>query len=315
MSNTVRHEPSNLEETTPRRSAFTLLEVVFALALSVLLMAALLSAVDLFRRVSTIGRDEVARAQLARAILRQMEIDIRGCRFSVTPDDSISSTAAAGSGDTGEDETEEVTTTVTAEAAAEAYTGRNIGVMGDATTLMVHLSRSPRPIDAYRQSGAPAMNETTSDLRSVAYFLATPGAAGLSGVAGSLLESGGAVVADNGSVGLARLAGDPLSLEAVDAAADIGTLAANTRLLAAEVETLAFRYFDGTEWYDTWNSVEQERLPIAVEITLSIAAAVGQSRASSSASNGAGTVSEVYRLVVPLAAAEPADTTDSLFSF
>jgi type II secretory pathway component PulJ len=306
LRNTVRYDQNIDAATTTRRgrSAFTLLEVIFALVLSVLLMAALLFAVDLFRQVSTTGRDEVARAQLARAILRQMEVDIRACRFSVAEDESTSSTAEEGSGNT----TDEEATAITAEDAAEAYTGRNIGVMGDATTLMVHLSRSPRPIDAYRQSGAPAVGESTSDLQSVAYFLAVPGTAGLSGAAGGLLASGGAVASGNGSVGLARLAGDPLSLEAVDAAADVQTLAANTQLLATEVETLAFRYFDGTLWYDAWDSVQQERLPAAVEITLSIAATAGD--------NG-GTSSDVYRMVVSLAAAEPADTTDttdSLFS-
>jgi len=39
-------------------------------------------------------------------------------------------------------------------------------------------------------------------------------------------------------------------------------------LLAPEVNGLQFRYFDGTQWYDQWDSLEMDALPLAVEVTL-----------------------------------------------
>jgi len=40
--------------------------------------------------------------------------------------------------------------------------------------------------------------------------------------------------------------------------------------LAPEVAAIAFRYSDGTEWVDSWDSEEAGALPVAVEATLTI---------------------------------------------
>lgn len=60
-----------------RRRGFTLFEVVVALALSVLLLAGIYAGMDLYWRFSTTGQEEVERAQIARAVLRQIETDLR----------------------------------------------------------------------------------------------------------------------------------------------------------------------------------------------------------------------------------------------
>jgi hypothetical protein len=39
-------------------------------------------------------------------------------------------------------------------------------------------------------------------------------------------------------------------------------------LLAPEVIEVQFRYFNGLDWVDEWDSTLQERLPSAVEVTL-----------------------------------------------
>ena len=39
-------------------------------------------------------------------------------------------------------------------------------------------------------------------------------------------------------------------------------------LLAPEVGSVQFRYFDGVEWLESWDSSTEERLPNAVEVTL-----------------------------------------------
>lgn len=45
-----------------------------------------------------------------------------------------------------------------------------------------------------------------------------------------------------------------------------------TQVLAPEVTSLSFRYFDGFEWTDSWDSRAMERLPNAVEVTLELSA-------------------------------------------
>ena len=60
------------------RQGFTLLELLLALLLLVALLAAIGLAVGVQLRATDTGRSDVAQAQLARAILRQMADDLRG---------------------------------------------------------------------------------------------------------------------------------------------------------------------------------------------------------------------------------------------
>jgi prepilin-type N-terminal cleavage/methylation domain-containing protein len=62
--------------TTPSR-AFTLLEVLVAIALGAVLLAAVAGAIDLHRKYSFAGQECVEQDQLGRAILRDVESDVR----------------------------------------------------------------------------------------------------------------------------------------------------------------------------------------------------------------------------------------------
>lgn len=61
---------------TPSR-AFTLLEVLVAVALSAVLLTAVAGAIDLHRKYSSAGQECVEQDQLGRAILRDVEADVR----------------------------------------------------------------------------------------------------------------------------------------------------------------------------------------------------------------------------------------------
>ena len=41
-----------------------------------------------------------------------------------------------------------------------------------------------------------------------------------------------------------------------------------TKLVAAEVAQVQFRYFDGTDWKTSWDSVDEGGFPVAIEINL-----------------------------------------------
>ena len=261
--------------------AFTLLEVVVAVGLSLLLMIALWSAVDLYRHVSTSGRGQVERAQLARAILRILERDIRASTFVATDDDS-EDTSSAESTQEGE------STVVVSVDPAEALFGQSIGIVGDANALFLHVSR-PQTDWAWLPPTAIAPSGTApSDLKLVAYYLADPG---------SDESSGGPIELP----GLARVEGDQASLALAEASGDLQMLLAQAELLAHEVNLLQFRYFDGQYWYEAWDSNEYARLPNAVEITIGFrdATPVGTSSADADSS------SRQYRYVVDLPTAEP----------
>lgn len=234
------------------RQGFTLLEVLVATGLSVLLMAAIVSAVDLYRKTVTAGRDDLAQAQLARAILQMMERDIRSVTFS--PQEDQQDTLADGDPDA---------LFVVEVDSTMAMFGESAGITGDNSTLVIH-GRRPEPHTGPLAVGR-VQGRAGSDLRSTAYFLTVEGGGGLPGLAAKLLAQRG-----DDTSGLARMEGDRLALLFADAAGDSYHLLENVRVLAAEVTWLRFRYFDEVRAYDVWDSAALGRLPRAIEVELGL---------------------------------------------
>lgn len=251
--------PSGSKLVVHRRAGFTLLEVFFASIISLLLLGSLLAALDLYRRISTVGRDDVERAQVTRTVLRMMIVDLRSA--SLPSDDSTEEEEAQVTGLTVTSEDEML---VSYTEPAEAYSGGGVGIVGDSASIVIHTARPARDVLAML---APGTTEPAaiSEMQSVSYFLAYPGDSGLPGAVGSLVaETGG------DGVGLARLSGDRMAIEFADTTSNLDALAAETRLLAPEITYLQFRYFDGLAWYDMWDSQAYGALPNAVEITLGL---------------------------------------------
>ena len=63
------------------RWGYTLFEVLLALGLSSLLMLLVYGAMESFWRLSTLGRLDAERCQLARTLIRRMEMDIRSLTY------------------------------------------------------------------------------------------------------------------------------------------------------------------------------------------------------------------------------------------
>nr|MBT5019753.1 prepilin-type N-terminal cleavage/methylation domain-containing protein [Planctomicrobium sp.] len=66
--------PSNRQRSRPHQG-FSLIEVLIALSLTVLLLSAVYAAVGLHLRFQTVGRAEVKKNQLLRALIRKMDED------------------------------------------------------------------------------------------------------------------------------------------------------------------------------------------------------------------------------------------------
>jgi type II secretory pathway pseudopilin PulG len=259
-----------------KRPAYTLLEIILALAIAILLLAALYSAVGFQLRQAQTGRDVTSQTTLSRSIVARIESDVasslaladparfrnqstnaqaqqaqqsaqgtsgqaasgQGTSGTASSAKGSSGTAAGGSNSSGAGGTNNSGMLPTAQPAdatddSNGMTGDNgpvvlpCGVMGDSTSLTLFVSKVPGEL--YGTRGGDG--QLVSDLRKIHYWLA------------------------DGGQGLCRqeirvaTTADALSLD--PPSGDV-----NNYLLAPEVKSIAFRYFDGTSqtWMDSWDS-------------------------------------------------------------
>jgi prepilin-type N-terminal cleavage/methylation domain-containing protein len=249
------------------RRAFSLIEVIVALALSVVLISAIYGAISLHWRYETLGRERIDRAQVSLAILRKMSEDVGSVMFSVpkveeSEDSSTSETA-----------TESVTTTTegstdsTATAAVEAPV--SLGIVGTADSLQLDLSQ-PQVQDFVTVVDPSAPSTTPLPIQSemvrVTWALVRPKR--------SLDPDATGLQSLIANPALARDVTDRLQ-ESVpdDTASALSTTSTATEIpessiLAREVVALQFRYYDGYSWVSEWDSTEKGRLPRAVEVSM-----------------------------------------------
>jgi len=299
----------------PVPSGFTLLEVILALALTAVVLYMVTMAVGLHLRVLDAGRTEVEEATLARALLKQIADDIRGAvRYDPIEVESMSSGSGPG-GDSSElldpEPEDDYATEEEAEPAqdiAESTAPTSVpGIVGNSSQIQIDVARLPRaspsrgavPFSRNENWDSPQIvaAELQSDVKTVAYYVVTPGkAAGAGG-----LETRSGLIRrelDRSVTSYAAQRGGLLNVEL------------SLEPIAPEVKAIEFRYFDGAEWLDTWDTEAQGRLPAAVEV----AVALGRIRHESG-----GVVSWIasgkeeaedgqtffYRLLVDLPAAAP----------
>lgn len=241
------------------RFAFTLLEVLVALAISLILIAAVYQSLHLYYRYSTAGQAEVAQAQLARALLNRIALDIRSVIYQEPQPaqgtgDAAAGDAAAADGDAAAADADAAAATevVVIEDPMEAYTTTTTGLFGSANTLLLHASKPSRDLN-YSLVGAPGTVPRTSDLVTVSYYVAAP-TAGSPG-------------------GLARLEGDRLSISLASQSGDANAMLQSTQILAEEVVAIRFLYFDGYDpTLQLWDSLAYGGLPRSVRVEIDLIA-------------------------------------------
>ncbi len=284
------------------RRGFTLLELVLALGLASLLLAALYTALQMHWSSSALGHVEMERSQVARALFRRIETDIRSVVFrdgaltSSADTGSSSSSGGASSGSTGTSGNtgssgstsdgsggtsgtsgasgsttggsssgttggSSGTTTTT-----ENYSTQKSGLYGDSQSLILHVSLPSRAASLGAASGAAATEDAAgyvgSDMQSIAYFLAGSSSMMAQQLSSSLTSPLGQ------STGLARLQGDRMAMQAADESGDLTSMAAGAKLLAPEVASVQFEYFDGVSWTTSWDSGTSNSIPNAIRITI-----------------------------------------------
>jgi type II secretory pathway component PulJ len=231
------------------RPAYTLLEVLLAMVIGILLMAALYAAVDAQLTNSRAGREIIEASNLARSVLDRVAADIGPSLAPISPSRLKSSSQAASAsqtqlgaagsapattgaasttGATSSGTTTDTSSSATSPSSASGTTGSGVtfnqGVQGDATHLTLYTSRWPREL---RTPADDANAPVLSDLRRVTWWLA-----------------GG---------GLSR---QEIKQATSDDALNAPDLSDNPALvIASQVTNLTFQYLDGSsgQWQDTWD--------------------------------------------------------------
>ena len=242
--------------------AFTLLEVVLAIGLTCTLLALLTTAIDIYLVRVDANRSKVEASQLARTLLDQIAADIRSVRFywpeSLSGQDSSSDSSSSSSSTTSTLDTEE--------------TGKVQGIFGTPTELRIDRAarwnwlRTAREVDPTEPAAQNEMPTTVAYVFNDGITMLTDQLAALGVLTDASLP---------GYAGLYRQQ-TPTPAWIYQASATGVSLSSvaqvEPELLAPEVLTLEFSYFDGNELFDSWDTAQQESLPVGIEIRLTILA-------------------------------------------
>ncbi len=270
---------------------FTLLEVVLALGLTLIVISAIGVSIDLYLRLYDSGRANVEEALLARAVLRRIADDIRGTvQYAPMDAEKLTSGIADQTAQNNENQNDQSSenqdpNATQGESPSEepdlesldlSSTGPQSvpGLYGNSYQLQIDVSRLPR-IDQYMLAGAEgdisaaaqttgaAVYDRLSDVRNVAYYIFGDTSA---------LALGGDPSMQMGC-GLVRRDMDRASALFATQSGQESDMDAAAEVLAPEVEAIQFAYYDGKnmEWLSSWDSSQYGGLPMAVQITLTIA--------------------------------------------
>lgn len=276
---------------------FTLVEVMLSLALCVVIMGLLAAASQMYLMNIQVERDELTRSRAARAVLQMMAFDLRAAVQYKPVDESALDESIA-------DAEEALATLGGEETPAEAepeeeeeQVVEQPGLAGGPDSISFDISRLPR-----RDQFAPVVDGKTGRVVSIPSEILN-----IQYIVGTVQEdnkSGNQKQAESGPrIGLLRMEFDRAAKRFADQG---GGPVSGFEMMADEVKGLAFRYFDGEQWYQQWDSNEMRTLPVAIEITLQVdprTAEVMQQQARTGDIDAAFAMRE-YRTVVHLPVAE-----------
>ena len=248
-----------------RRPAFTLLEVVIAAMLIAVLMSAVYQALFIYRKLFERGETRTEEIQLVRTLTQQFSDDLGGA----IQDPVFTSARSRGSSG-----------------------ARRFGLFGNSTELRIDVLQIPA-FEIAPTPTAEEMEDTTEprklqapELRTVYYSYfdsasldSTLPDARVGLTRRELDFETPEELDDAGLTGLTEapvLESEPAeelpaapSQSTFDQLLEVGMDSSVT--WAPEVVSLKFRYFDGSRWRKSWDSLARKGLPVAVEMTLAVA--------------------------------------------
>ena len=203
-------------------------------------------------------------------------------------------TGSTGTGSTGTGSTGTGDTT----AAMLTYTS---GLVGSTNDLLLYVNRPDRNLSYVDAQSLTSTSERTGDLMIIRYLIADTGGGGLSSQIAKRFSSG-----DDGPIGLVRITGDLYGMSTAVQAGNEEDFTNVDKIDAKEVSRLEFRYYDGLAWQETWDSNDQNALPVAIEILLTLRNLESASSAHSGNDPDPWALGETtHRMIVALPLAEP----------
>jgi len=273
---------------------FTLLEVVLTLSMSVVLMALVGSTLSFYATNMNVKDMDVRRVHLASSILQMIADDLRaslyGSTFDASTLESFLSTAvqseaasavneldpaAAETLGIGMDEPTmvEPSLATTTDLVDSTLTLTQPGMIGNQTQIQFDISRLPR-MEQWTQtlSDTPGvLADVPSDVKTVTYYVQPPGTtAGVADPLQGYLPSS-AVGGEVAAGGLVRRELDRAASKWATESGGLTGLLMTGELVATEVVSISFEYFDGVIWQIFWNSDETGSMPKAIRVTLTVA--------------------------------------------
>jgi hypothetical protein len=278
----------------PLFNGFTLLEVLIALVLAMMLLLGLWGIMGIYSNLFESGKAKTEQSQLARAILEQLTGDLRGTIQDAPVEGQLPAAGAAapptGDAPSGVSSGFETATAV-----------RRFGLFGSAQSLVFDVLEV-----APEQAFPPAEKTTRSDaeeptlgrapeLRTIEYTFVEPeDRDNRDATAVADLARDGDKRRSENRPGLTRreLNFEPRKDRRSDSEFDRAIAATTAEVAnrddglddpesedapddpsitwAPEVVGLSFRYFDGSGWSSTWDSLQRKSLPVAVEARIEI---------------------------------------------
>lgn len=280
------------------RKAFSLLELILALALTAVIFSAIAASFHVFLKTLTEQQREIEQRQIARNVMAMIGNDIRaalqykpidvtgvenlaasqellvGGIFDGESDEDIDANDALEALEALEaeddepedsDESDESDELTEEEAALADCVDCRPTLIGTGTSLTVDVSRLPR-LDEYNPLVVSNSEEVQlpSDLKAISYFIGRPLAgddSGRNSLFSDQVNELGGLYRRNIDRAVANFAGEEGVMDFADSYAD---------LVSPEVVELTFRYFDGEQWNTEWDNFERGGFPLAVEIVVTL---------------------------------------------
>jgi type II secretory pathway pseudopilin PulG len=342
-----------------RRNAFSLIELILALALTVVATTLIGYLMQLFSNNFTTRGEDIRRVALARSLLNMIADDLRSTVTRQPFDSSVLQQLFMGQGSSGMGGVDAAgLALLTGDAGGAAPTagaaslpasagatgpsggsdpnvaansgdlgpmsfvssGTEPGLYGSQYELMIDISRLPRPDEYLAQQDAllaGGLVDLPGDIKSVTYYVQPPSSMGVSD---QLTQVASTPTSDGYPGGLVRRRIDRNILAYAEEQGFSMQLMQTGDLIAPEVISLEFSYFDGVQWLNFWDS-SQQSLPWLVEISLAMQSATGQQREEVPPGTDVSTMPyeeqkrlgiEIYRLTVAIPGAQLQATDTSM---
>lgn len=320
---------SNLKmKENSQRVGYTLLELLLALALTVVIVSLIATAIHTNGLTLTRVQASIERKQAARGILGMMQNDLRaGIQYKANEyaglQDLFQSIQLASGQSPASQDLEQMAGQLEGGEAASNDSGTEFEeeieepevegapvFIGESNFVSIDISRLPR-IDQYHPSivSEQERSNTLADVKTVSYFVSEADGP-------NQRQNTNANQLAQLSQGQTPVAGGLFRRQVDRSVASFAGLESTgepdlySELVAREVVEVSFRYFDGSNWYTVWDSEDKGGFPLAVEVYILIDPA----RAGSIGTGVANTTNredlETYRAVVHIPAAEIVEQED-----